>query len=143
MTTENKEKPMKIYIAAKYEESEKAKRLMNIFREEGHTITFDWTREDPDPDGDIAQKLVKAVKQADVLVVLMLNSHTSQGVWVEIGIALAHNIPIIAIGQAKSDCIFLQHPLVVVFKDQTESEQSRMERIKAHPFYKVFSGENA
>ena len=138
MTFPNKEKPMKIYIAAKYEESEKAKRLMNIFREEGHTITFDWTREDPDPDGDIAQKLVKAVKQADVLVVLMLNSHTSQGVWVEMGIALAHNIPIIAIGQAESDCIFLQHPLVIIFKDQTESEQSRIERIKAHPFYKAF-----
>jgi nucleoside 2-deoxyribosyltransferase len=96
---------MRVYVASKFEEKERARHVMEVLWNMGHTVTHDWTNEVPyaagDPQGPgyyrkCAEADVKGVDTADVIIVL---SHPEgKGMFVEMGIAIGMGIPIIAVG---------------------------------------------
>jgi nucleoside 2-deoxyribosyltransferase len=113
---------MKVYVAAKFEEKELAKSMMDAVEEAGFTITHDWTAE-AEPDAmpedeareyliDCARKDMSGVCRADVLIVA---PHIrGKGLFVEMGMALALGIPIIVINSLPASwCIFQEMPQVI------------------------------
>jgi nucleoside 2-deoxyribosyltransferase len=102
------------YIAAKWEEREVAARLARSLQQAGHRPSHPWWDDQahfPDPRRE-AEACIRGVREADVLIAYMVNSLPYQGVWVEIGAALASGRPVYLIGP-KRGCLFEDHPLVV------------------------------
>lgn len=102
----------RVYVAAKFQEYESARRLMDAFTAGGYTITHDWTRtQEFDESGhpiaadpnDMPPEIIKmhaendvrGVRNADFLVVL--GDADLCGALIEVGIALALRIPIYVI----------------------------------------------
>lgn len=91
---------------------------MEVLRNSGHQITHDWTHEEPYAEGDprgppyyrkCAEADVTGVETADALFVLT-HPH-GKGMFVEMGIALAKRIPIVAVGP-HFNTIFFEMPTV-------------------------------
>ena len=104
---------MKVYVAGSFADRwESVSYVMSKLVYHGHTITYDWRREDDTPESKAVAD-VMGVAQADFLVAVMVNPHlTYRGTYVEMGLALALGKPIYVIGDAGQECIFLHHPLV-------------------------------
>jgi len=118
---------MKIYVAGKYQDRDRVRFIHQLLREQGHEITIDWTNHDIYPNDAIAEKLsqfaqddVWGVLNADIFIGLMTLPFEYKGLWVEMGIALGKGIPVYVIGDAGSNCIFHNHPLVKKFADIQE-----------------------
>lgn len=104
---------MRIYVAAKWEEKEKARQVMDMLEAAGHTITYDWTqcsvcdREQAERDRD-------GVLTADAFVGIFERDLAYCGALVELGMALGRGIPCFLIGNAidveRGKCIFTQLP---------------------------------
>ena len=113
---------MKIYVAGKYAERDKVKIVYGELESLGHTITVDWTNHDIYPNDAVAEKLglfasddVHGVLGADIFVACMLNDHAYKGLWVEMGVALGANKPVLIVGSAGDSCIFANHSNVKKF----------------------------
>lgn len=102
---------MRVYVAAKTHDFLRARALMEMLREEGHIITFDWTKnvEEVGPSHEnekaqdkkfllqCAENDAYGVKKASALIAL---GHPRVcGTLVEIGMALAYRIPVILVGE--------------------------------------------
>lgn len=113
---------MRIYVAGKAgdDAAPLVPRLMDDLEEHGHTITLRWPeievqkpyREHAENVG-IAEQMSRAVKQADLLI--LVGGLSIFGAMAEFGIAIGNNIPVLVIGRAAMrDSIFFQHPGVRV-----------------------------
>jgi len=108
---------MRFYVAGKFEDKERIERLMEKLRNQGHEITHDWTRYDHSEDvyemRCRAKDNIQGVKQADVLIMVLIDDLQYTGTFVEMGIAIAEKKPIIIIGNQRNDNIFTKLPNVV------------------------------
>ncbi len=98
---------MRIYVATKWEEKDRAREVMADLRHKGHTITYDWTRCEQFS-AEQARNDVMGVMTADALVLIAEKPLAYKGAYVEFGIAVARNIPIYLIGTGMDECIFTQ-----------------------------------
>lgn len=104
---------MKIYVASKFGNREAVQEAQRRLIERGHSITYDWTRDD-DPaiagacneykipiDETIARDLalrdVRGVQAADV-VVFLPTEQGGRGCYTEMGLALALGVPVVVVG---------------------------------------------
>lgn len=106
---------MRIYVASKFENQIMVKEMMISLENRGHTITQDWTcGEGSKPSDEITKDEwsgyaaldVVGVQMADLLIVIP--RYGCKGTWVEMGIAIAHGIPILVLTRdgERFGCIF-------------------------------------
>lgn len=104
---------MNIYVAGKFEETDAVRNIQATLRQAGHTITHDWTGENPENRTgkeladflkECARKDLVGVINADVLV--LLNHDRAFGAMTEFGIALANRIPVLILRSEIRDNIF-------------------------------------
>jgi len=95
---------MRIYVAAKFEEKANVRRWYERLTAAGFTVTHDWTVEDDSaiPAEELrtyhakcAKADVDGVRTADAM--LMLPHARGQGMFIELGVAIAHGLPVIVI----------------------------------------------
>lgn len=102
----------RVYVAGKFENKENVRAVMELLVINGHTITHDWTHEDPAGLEGVelakylrgcAEKDLAGVLKADVLVVLPEDPGTGRptvGRWLEVGAALASDVPVVIVGDS-------------------------------------------
>lgn len=98
--------PMRVYVAAKFEEKDRVRQMIGVLRNMGHQITHDWTLEETQFDSSKHENLpyykkcaegdAQGVMTADVFIIL--TSTSGKGLYVEMGMAAAKGLPIIAVG---------------------------------------------
>ncbi len=111
---------MKVYVAGKFEEGKQVKVLQELLRKLGHTITFDWSIDEykqKEPESRDALLCKQGVIDADLYVGLFVNNNAYKGALIEMGIALAEDMPVCIIGHAIDSCIFLKLPDITQFDD--------------------------
>lgn len=109
---------MRVYIATKWENRSRAALLAMRLTAKGHTITRKWW--DFPPFGEVTPEYqqaeavedLRAVRDADVVYVIMEEDLPYRGAWVEFGAALAYGRPVRVIGGEALKCVFSHHPLV-------------------------------
>ena len=109
---------MKFFVSGKIGEESNVKQAIEILRESGHDVTFDWTsiphlrpyEENADAARDAAIQESQAVKNSNVL--LLIPHEKGVGMYVELGIAIGVGIPIRIITTSESNTMFFHHPLV-------------------------------
>lgn len=102
---------MRVYVAAKWEDRERAREVMYLLVKAGHQITYDWTICDQFSE-EQAQRDVSGVLTANALVFIAEKDLHYKGAYVEFGIAVAQNIPIYVMGHYIDQCIFTKLPNV-------------------------------
>lgn len=109
---------MMVYVASRFSDAGKAitREVYAELRAKGHGITHDWTEEDValhsgKPIQEIAYDDFYGVLYADA-VIIAPRFEGCRGAWVEFGIALAKNIPIIVIGQLDAYNVFEHLPRI-------------------------------
>jgi nucleoside 2-deoxyribosyltransferase len=114
---------MKIYVAGKWEDWERVRRVQDALKERGHTITHDWTREAvSEHPREKAILDVRAASEADAVVAVLEQDLQYRGTYVEIGVALGKGVPVYSLGQNMHDkdipadrsewhLVFAWHPL--------------------------------
>ena len=100
---------MRIYVATKWERRDRAKGLIQQLIAAGHTITYDWTAQEQDSPRQAVADL-HGVATADVVVILAEEDLPYRGTYVELGVALALDIPVWLIGHGLDQCLFVHHP---------------------------------
>lgn len=96
-----------------------------LLRELGFQITFDWTvdrgRQLPGISYNemMARLDTMGVNAADLMVVIMDDTeYNYRGTWVEIGMAIARNMPVLVYFKDEiGDKIYLEHPRVRIFRE--------------------------
>ena len=139
-----KECPMaKIYIATTLSKRKDHNIIRDILVAQGHEITYDWTLhhsfdiEGFEYDLPEAQKVSMAERQgvmdADLLVVLLPGK---KGTHIEIGMALAKNIPIVLHSEdleefsfKRNRCVFYFHPNVIQVTCSFDESEKIIEKI--------------
>ena len=111
---------MKFFVSGKIGVERDAKEVMQILRDAGHEITFDWTVTEHLKPYDRKPRAcrmaavvdVNGVKEADVFVILP--HERGIGMYIELGIAISSEIPIRVVVNPwlKSCTMFYYHPLV-------------------------------
>lgn len=112
---------MRIYVAAKFEEAERARAFMDRVEPGIGRITHDWTNEDPaTPEALLAGCASKDVQGAATADAVVLLWHPAlQGGLVEIGVALGLGITVVIVGApAAARCIFFRLCQRVETEDQ-------------------------
>lgn len=120
---------MNVYVAAPLSLWAEARRTMEVLRGLGHVITHDWTKgaeayfvgDRSEKGVDIATACIDAVVAASLVFVILSTTVPTQGLWCEIGAALALRRPVIVylpdlppFGQVEAfleRAAFLHHPL--------------------------------
>ena len=108
----SKRKGLRVYVAAKWEDRERAREVMNAFREAGDTITYDWTVDESSFSAKQAAADRQGVLDADIFVGVFEKELAYMGALVEMGMAAAHGIPIFIMGHGIDKCIFTLLPEV-------------------------------
>lgn len=102
---------MRIYVATKWEQRERAREVMQWLRWKDHTITYDWTQAEQFSQAQ-AECDFDGVMAAEALVVLAEWDLPYKGTYVEFGVALAIGIPVYVVGPGFDGCIFITLPNV-------------------------------
>lgn len=101
---------MRVYVSGKFEERTAIRKIMDAIEKNGHTIVHDWTQEDVcETDRDRRERAMMcllSIPKAEVMVVVMYTNAPYKGTYVEMGIALAANVPIYILGNPPKSCIF-------------------------------------
>lgn len=116
---------MKIYIAAPWKDRELAKATAAQLEGIGHSITHKWWKQEADNENEHMKSYLDVysheflkecalddrmgVFNADAM--LLLDTQKSEGKAVEQGLAIAYNIPIIAVGRLGSQSMNVFHHL--------------------------------
>ena len=103
---------MKFYISARTAKVKEVKEMTSTLVDMGHEVTFDWTLEDAavrrpyDPEWAllVAEKEKTGISKSDFFIILGDSSGT--GMYVELGIALANNCTVYAIGENNDATVF-------------------------------------
>lgn len=121
---------MKVYVAGSRHEVETVRLMQKVCTELGHTLTYDWTREENVDAGKpredwleheregrvIAQAEQDAVADADGLLICGWGSDKALGTFIEIGMALGMGVPVSICGPVRNS-IFWCLPGVIVSED--------------------------
>ncbi len=115
---------MKVYVAAKFSEKERVKSVYALLKAAGHTITHDWTINEPSYPFHInpaftaqcATEDIIAVQSADVFI-LLTSAEPSMGASTELGAAIASYLflkrsKIYVVGPYFDKNCFFYHPAV-------------------------------
>ena len=104
---------MRIYVCGKYEDKRRISRVMWDLENTGHTISYNWTKEERPPK-DQAIIEIDAVLDSEALVCVFERDLDYAGSLVEFGVALGAGLPIYVIGNAPicNRLLFMNHPLV-------------------------------
>lgn len=130
---------MILYVAAPSANWQFARSTMVALRRAGHTISVDWTEEVQqylasgvmvDDPSWLAQRDAVAVRESQAVV--WLGGAPTKGAWVELGLALAWNKPVVALARPRPDEIFLFSPLVLLVKT-LEDLLATLQRIDPTP----------
>jgi nucleoside 2-deoxyribosyltransferase len=112
---------MRVYVAGKFADRERVREVQALVRARGHSISWDWTDQGkgqtitPEEQRAIAERDLKGVRDADAFVLVIEQPYIYKGPWVELGAALAFNIPVYVLGE--STCVFLHMPSVHPFEE--------------------------
>lgn len=98
---------MKVYVSAASAEIGRAEDFIALVQSEGHEVTHDWTRQvrafqrgDLVDEEQCARDDLNAIMPADAMVLLVPDDPLcSRGIWVELGYAVAFEVPVLAVGQ--------------------------------------------
>ncbi len=109
---------MKIFVAGKVGEENLVRKAMDLIKQGGHTITFDWTRiphlkpydQNMEESKNAAILESQGLLEADALV--LLAHEKGIGMYVELGMAIASQKPVYVVGTVNSPTMFLHHPVV-------------------------------
>lgn len=129
-----------VYVAAKFEEYERARAMMDYASSLGFEVGYDWTRTDAfDEDGhpsasdaDLSEEVrrrhatsdLEGVRRSDLVIVL---GHPSLcGALVEVGIALADDTPVWTVGEMR-DSVFWALPNVTHFESEEDAHLGLVE----------------
>lgn len=115
---------MKIYIAAKFKDKEKVKKLNKLFKKKGYELSGDWTDhvqvkpydKEPKRSKTYAIKDINASKNCDVFI-LLTNEAGGTGMSTELGAAIASHLlmkkpKIYVVGKHMGVNMFYFHPSV-------------------------------
>jgi nucleoside 2-deoxyribosyltransferase len=117
--------PKRFYLATRKDRSKQAQPLLEALKADGWERTFTWTPQDEgntEGYGEVAQKELAGVSEADVLIVLLPGGY---GTHVEIGAALALGKQVILHSpdhktlETPYPCIFHHHPKVKILISAT------------------------
>jgi hypothetical protein len=114
---------MRVYVAGKFEERSSIRTLMDALKEQGCSITVDWTVHeytDIEYPVEYAIEDVNGVAKCDTYIGLFLNENSYKGALVELGVALGLKKRIMIIGHAIDSCIFANHPRVEHYDSVSE-----------------------
>jgi hypothetical protein len=112
----------RVYVAGKFEEKPEVRRVQDLVRAAGHTVSCDWTvHDDSGVPADeragylqrCAQEDWSGVERADA--VLVLNHPNLHGGMLEVGLALAGGRDVLLVGRPLRDSIFFYLPEVRCF----------------------------
>lgn len=111
-------RPIKVYVAGKWEDRERVREVMRILKEDNFEITCDWTTHEYPPVGEeyklafYAIQDIEGVLKAEALLIMAEKEYNYRGALVEMGVALGKRIPIYVVGHGLDGCIFLEMPQV-------------------------------
>lgn len=99
---------MKVYVSGPSADLSWCKRVTSDLLSDGHVITYDWTRcFGPSPVeldfSAIAKAEYDAILKSNLMLLLHNRRTLSVGKWVELGIAMSNDIPILAVGKTDED----------------------------------------
>lgn len=134
MTAENgskiaRERPVKFYVAAKWQDRPIVHQVYQILKSFGHEITLDWTDHELPNESQMkqsqinnflsmwAEKDIIGVQNCDLLIALFMEPRHQRGAMVEVGAALGLGKPILIIGHAEDSSTLLRHPLCMHLDD--------------------------
>lgn len=109
---------MRVYVAGRFTKKEMVQATQALLVKAGHTITYDWTKNDAggmlgelrlDYLAQCAQADEEGVKSADAI--LVLHDSTGRGLFVELGMALADRKKLVVVvggleGKHPEGCVF-------------------------------------
>lgn len=114
---------MDIYVAGKTDDWERVRRIQEAVCSEGHCITHDWTAKIEEDGEDVGLKADErsraewadddktGVRQAQ-LVIVCVDFEGLSGTLIELGMALAYEIPVIVVGEPERNSIFFSDPII-------------------------------
>lgn len=110
---------MKFYVAARFSDKERVKKINDLIKNKGYELSGDWTSHigsnDYSKTSERSRKYaiedIKAVINCDVFI-LILNEKGGTGSSTELGVALALNKKIYAVGEYIENNMFNFHPSV-------------------------------
>lgn len=110
---------MKFYVAARFSDKNKVKEINKLILDKGYKLSGDWTDhvKTDSYEKQIERSRKYAIEDVDAVIncdvfVLLLNEKGGTGSSTELGIALALNKKIYAIGDHIGNNMFNFHPLV-------------------------------
>lgn len=123
---------MKVYVASAFDDHARTRAAQKALRDAGITITHDWTQyvevypTDDAPDADRAvhaKEDLDGVRAADVVLVLTPEDKSrGAGVWIEMGAALALDIPVVIAGAQRDRNVFCRLALAQSVTDAVAIE---------------------
>ncbi len=114
---------MGFYVAGKWQDRKNDRKLMDKIQELGHTITYDWTKDDENAKGYPVLNTIndtRGVYECDVFVGRFIGDYKYNGAMSELGMAIIENKQILIVGHGADSCIFTNHPLVQHFETDLE-----------------------
>jgi hypothetical protein len=131
---------VKIYVAARFHEKERVKKLYTMLKECGHTITSDWTMcqlkqpfsEHSEGARECAMHAITGVRDCEAFIFLT-NPQIGAGSSAELGAALLSHIStglprIYVVGEYRDNNICFYHP-AVSFKDTVEDVAAELGQV--------------
>lgn len=131
---------MKVFVTGKAGEEDAARQAMQLLRQAGHEITFDWTTIPhlKPYDKNISESRSAAILEAkgvmDADIIVLLAHERGVGMYVELGIAIAKNKPVYVVGNI-TPTMFLFHPIVRRVNDVSEILKhldNNLQSLRAH-----------
>jgi len=123
---------MKFYVAAKWRDRPLVKKVYELLRMYGHSITVDWTdHELPEGEDANAQQFLEkwavididGVRECDYLVALFEERRHQRGAMIELGAALGCGKLVIVVGHAEDSSTLLRHPRIQHLADLNHFER--------------------
>ncbi|MFH1162297.1 MAG: nucleoside 2-deoxyribosyltransferase [Candidatus Jorgensenbacteria bacterium] len=109
---------MKFYIASRAKRADQVKRIVESFKDLGHSITLDWFKQPYLQPYDknyrrsrtVSQRMLNAIRNCDYFI--LLTDKAGTGMHTEFGIALSEHKKIFVVGKHLNTNIFFFHPNV-------------------------------
>lgn len=90
-----------VYIASKVVHGPRWKEIQESSEEYGIKVISSWPRYNPGTTqeyDDLWSRCVSEVREADALLIYHEPGEVFTGAWIEVGVALAHGVPVFAVG---------------------------------------------
>lgn len=107
---------MKFYISSRTKDIKKVEKIIKKLKEFGHSITFDWLKQNnlkpytknPKLSASFSEQAFSAIKKCDFFI--LLTDEAGTGMHTELGIAIVQKKKIIIIGKHLNTNIFFFYP---------------------------------